>query len=404
MERSDFSGRRWNGDRIVPIQRIYEFYFELVDHQFDYRSAIWRLCLYPEHVDSRFRHIHNFYFFSFDNLHQFYFQISSPGLVSPIPVSVHPNTYSTAEYNFAIHPLHTYRYAIAGTLDPTNTPEPNTLFLAATAALGWWMFRRTTFPKSREINTTLPSIATADRAEAPNAMRNVSCRRTDLKQTKTMLINPSSRSIRLTLTFLYPAIAIGVASASTITRDYAIRIDTSSIDGTTGDLGFLLNPNSLASLTISNFSTDGVLLNFNEDGDFTGSLPGIISADGLSPYNSYSEHMTYGTYLSFSMSLTENAHPGGGGSLFSVYLSSGTDDFPLATSYALMSFDYESNQPFLVYNGNPELVTIDVTSAAPEPGTFILLGAGLCAVAAGRRSAFRAVAGAKVQTMDALLL
>src|SRR5271157_5217825 len=96
------------------------------------------------------------------------------------------------------------------------------------------------------------------------------------------------------------------ASAGPIT--YGVTVDTSSILGTAGSLDFNFNPGPLvtqaASLQILSFSSDGSLAGGPSlTGDVSGALPGTVSFDNGTGFNDYFEGFTYGSTLSFQVSL-----------------------------------------------------------------------------------------------------
>jgi hypothetical protein len=95
-------------------------------------------------------------------------------------------------------------------------------------------------------------------------------------------------------------------SAAPITYD--ISVDTSSVSGTDGSLDLQLNPGplvtQLASLQILNFSSNGSLAGSpSVSGDVTGVLPATLTFDNLTGFNDYFEGFTFGSTLSFQISL-----------------------------------------------------------------------------------------------------
>ena len=102
------------------------------------------------------------------------------------------------------------------------------------------------------------------------------------------------------------------SSASASADSYEVNVNTSSIAGTTGSLDFNFNPGPLgatqaASLQILDFSSDGTLavspLSPMLTGDVSGSLPGVLTFDNGTPFNDYFQGFTYGSTLSFEISL-----------------------------------------------------------------------------------------------------
>jgi hypothetical protein len=103
-----------------------------------------------------------------------------------------------------------------------------------------------------------------------------------------------------------------LASAEPITYD--VTVNTSSIAGTMGALDFQFNPGPLitqpASLQILDFTSNGSLaacaLNFQgfcPTGDVTGTLPSTVTFNNDTAFNDYFDDFTYGTFISFDVSL-----------------------------------------------------------------------------------------------------
>ena len=97
-----------------------------------------------------------------------------------------------------------------------------------------------------------------------------------------------------------------IASAAPITYD--VTVDTSSISGTAGSLDFQFNPGPLvtqaASLQILNFTSNGSLAGSPVlTGDVVGALPATVTFDNGPAFNDYFEGFTYGSTLSFQVSL-----------------------------------------------------------------------------------------------------
>src|ERR1022692_2623348 len=99
---------------------------------------------------------------------------------------------------------------------------------------------------------------------------------------------------------------VAVASAGPITYD--VTIDTSSILGTAGSLDFNFNPGPLvtqaASLQILSFASNGTLAGSPTlTGDVAGSLPAALTFDNGTAFNDYFDAFTFGSTLSFKVSL-----------------------------------------------------------------------------------------------------
>src|ERR1035441_2524168 len=99
----------------------------------------------------------------------------------------------------------------------------------------------------------------------------------------------------------------GVVSADTIT--YGVTVNTSSISGTAGSLDFQFNPGPLvtqaASLQILSFASNGSLAGSPSlTGDVTGGpMPATLAFDNGTGFNDYFEGLTFGSILSFNVSL-----------------------------------------------------------------------------------------------------
>lgn len=89
---------------------------------------------------------------------------------------------------------------------------------------------------------------------------------------------------------------------------YDVTVNTSSISGTAGSLDFNFNPGPLvtqaASLQILSFGSDGSLAGSPSlTGDVAGALPATVTFDNGTAFNDYFEGFTYGSTLSFHVSI-----------------------------------------------------------------------------------------------------
>jgi hypothetical protein len=96
------------------------------------------------------------------------------------------------------------------------------------------------------------------------------------------------------------------ASANVI--EYQVSVNTSSLSGSLGSLDLNFNPGPLAteaaSLQILNFSTDGTLDGIpTVTADVTGTLPSSLTFDNASFFNDYFQGFSFGTALTFDISL-----------------------------------------------------------------------------------------------------
>jgi hypothetical protein len=187
--------------------------------------------------------------------------------------------------------------------------------------------------------------------------------------------------------------AASVAQAGPITYDVAVN--TSSIAGTMGSLDFQFNPGPLqtqaASLQILGFTSDGVLAGSPSlTGDVSGALPTTLIYDNGTQYNDFFEDFTYGTTLSFEVSLYGPAlsAPDGvstSGSIFAFSMfSDPAGTIPVLTTDTIDGFaaTLNVNLDGTTSVTDPSAETSVASSAAtPEPGSLVLLATGLLVLA-----------------------
>jgi hypothetical protein len=180
-----------------------------------------------------------------------------------------------------------------------------------------------------------------------------------------------------------------LADASAIT--YVVSVDTSSISTTTGSLDFQFDPGLLmtqpASLQILSFSSDGSLTGcsanvqgFCPTGDVSGTLPGTLTFDNGTGFNDYFDGFTFGTMISFDVSLygPALASPDGlstSGTTFAFSMFSDVaGTMPVLTSDTVDGFaftlDVNLDGTTTVNNSSSETGV----AAAPEPSSLVLLG------------------------------
>lgn len=99
---------------------------------------------------------------------------------------------------------------------------------------------------------------------------------------------------------------VGLASANAVLYD--VSINTSSIAGTAGSFDFNFNPGPLvtqaASLQILGFSSNGSVSGSPEvTGDVSGALPTTLTFDNGTGFNDYFQGFTFGSTISFAVSL-----------------------------------------------------------------------------------------------------
>jgi hypothetical protein len=184
----------------------------------------------------------------------------------------------------------------------------------------------------------------------------------------------------------------GAASADPITYD--VTVNTPSIMGDNGSLDFNFNAGPFttqaADLQILNFSSDGSLVGcigniqgYCQTGDVSGQLPATVTFDNGTGFNDYFDGFTFGTYISFDVSL---------------YGPALSDPDGVSTSGSTFAFsmfsDAAGTVPALTQNtdGNGDAFIIDVNldgtttvvnqsdqaalaavSSTPEPGSLSLI-------------------------------
>ncbi len=193
------------------------------------------------------------------------------------------------------------------------------------------------------------------------------------------------------LGFASPAIAGPVT--------YDVTVNTSSISGAAGSLDFNFNPGPLvtqsASLQIFSFTSDGSLVNcaaniqgFCPTGDVSGQLPGPLTFDNGSGFNDYFDDFTFGTTLSFEVSLYGPAlsAPDGVSTSGSTFAFSMFSD--VAGTVPTLTTDTTDGFAFTVDVNLDGTTTVNLFSsqtdvvpaaviATPEPSGLSLLGTGL---------------------------
>ena len=185
---------------------------------------------------------------------------------------------------------------------------------------------------------------------------------------------------------------VGSASADPIA--YVVTVDTSSISGTSGSLDFNFNPGPFvtqgASIQILAFTSDGTLAGSPAlTGDVSGTLPGTVTLDNGSGFNDYFEGFSFGTTLSFDLSLygpalssPDGISTSGSAFAFSMFSDEGgtipalttdtTDGFAFTT---VVNLDGTTTLTDL----SSQTSVVPETSSVPEPHSWpiIFLVAGL---------------------------
>jgi len=179
-----------------------------------------------------------------------------------------------------------------------------------------------------------------------------------------------------------------LATAGPITYD--VTVSTSSISGTPGSLDFNFNPGPLvtqsASLQILNFTSNGTLAGSPSlTGDVAGALPATLTFDNGTGFNDYFEGFTYGTTLTFHVSLSgpalsapDGVSTSGSAFAFSMFSDSAgtvpalttdtTDGFAFTVDVNLNGTTTVTN-----YSAQTTIVAAGGSTVAPEPRSLALM-------------------------------
>jgi hypothetical protein len=173
-----------------------------------------------------------------------------------------------------------------------------------------------------------------------------------------------------------------------------ITINTSSVAGTQAVLAFDFIDGGTPgnTLTISGFTTDGVLGVGTSQGDVTGALPGTLVFGDSSFFNEYLQAIVLGNTLGFTVDSSGNsADPAGTPDAFALYfLDAGETASLFATSdpfgtNALIAYSVGASNPLEVFASDAVSVRVGSLAVA-EPSTHALLATALmAAIALARR-------------------
>jgi hypothetical protein len=186
---------------------------------------------------------------------------------------------------------------------------------------------------------------------------------------------------------------------------YQITADTSSLNGTAGNLDFQFNPGDssaeAATAVITNFQAVGGTLALSNvlTGDASGLLPGTLTLDNGTAYNDAFQGLTFGTSISFDLTLSGPALNSPGGNVgssfaFSLYASDGVT--PLLTtdtngSVVTVNVNPDGTASVLTFaqsagNNMPVASAAPVSSVPAPPSIVLLLSAVPAALVLWRRS------------------
>jgi hypothetical protein len=185
-----------------------------------------------------------------------------------------------------------------------------------------------------------------------------------------------------------------VLAASADIVEYEVSVNTSSISGDAGSLDFNFNPGPLttqsASLQLLSFNSDGVLTGTCPcgTGDVSGQLPATVTFDNGTGFNDYFEDFTFGTTLSFEVSLygpalsaPDGVSTSGSTFAFSMF-SDAAGTVPALTTDTADGFAFTVNVNLdgttsLTNFSSQTAVLPTTTSTTPEPASSALLVAGI---------------------------
>lgn len=194
------------------------------------------------------------------------------------------------------------------------------------------------------------------------------------------------------------AILLGLASwACAAPVTYDVHVNTASTVGTVGSIDFNFNPGPLnsqsASVEILAFSSDGSPAGSSSlTGSVSGTLPATLTFDNSTPFNDYFDDFTFGSVLSFKVSLSGaalNAPDGtsdsGSSFAFSMF-SDAAGTIPALTNDTINGFAFivdvnlDGSTTVSNYSAQATVVAEQAgggVSNVPEPSSLILTSATL---------------------------
>jgi hypothetical protein len=194
---------------------------------------------------------------------------------------------------------------------------------------------------------------------------------------------------RRSLLFVASFLCFGpLMSASPIT--YSVTVNTSSVSGTAGSLDFQFDPGPFvsqpASLQILAFAGNGTLAGTpSVTGDISGALPTTVTFDNGSGFNDYFQDFTFGSTLLFSVSLygpgltSPNGTATSGSTFAFSMFSDAAGTVPVLTTDLTDGFAFEVDVNLVgtatITNFSAQTTVSAGTSSAPEPSSFVFIGA-----------------------------
>jgi hypothetical protein len=171
---------------------------------------------------------------------------------------------------------------------------------------------------------------------------------------------------------------------------YTISGNTAGLAGTGGYLDFQFNPAApaapAATATITGLSTDGTLIESTViTGGASGSLPGTVKIVNSTGLNEAMQQLTYGTKLSFNLSLTFTPDTVNGTTFAFLFLdpnspANGYSKGPSGEAVDITVFtatDIEIRGPFGPASNSPGFPSTPTLTVVPEPSGLVLLGLGV---------------------------
>jgi hypothetical protein len=163
----------------------------------------------------------------------------------------------------------------------------------------------------------------------------------------------------------------GASRAGTIT--YLVTADSTAVNGTTGTLDFQLDPNgstSSDSALIAQIAggSAGAVNTPPTGGNVTGALPGNVTLVDSTPTNELNQAFTYGSSLSYQLTLSTNDSSQGGVFSFALFDANGN---------LLDSANGSNSGQIVIDQGAGVTIVPQQNSTIPEPASFVLLAIGV---------------------------